>query len=101
MKNEINDQLLFLDVLSEDGQSVYRKLTHSDRYLNAALYDPAHLYSVVKILTTRVKNLSDCQHLTTNSGRRQEVYKIKCGTCEIPNVGQTNKFFVRKNIWLL
>lgn len=56
MDKEINDQLPLLDVLlkkSVDGQisqSIYRKLTHPNRYLNATLYHPAHLYSVVRLL---------------------------------------------------
>lgn len=70
MEVETDDQLPFLDVLVKKkqggtlGHTVYRKPTHTDRYLNAASHHhPAQLNSVVKTLMTRSQRLADVDHI--------------------------------------
>lgn len=74
--------LAFLDVkvmVKSDGSlahSVYRKPTHTDRYLNAASHHhPLHLQSVVSSLTNRAHDLCDPEHLEGELAHVQEVLK--------------------------
>ncbi|KAJ8734267.1 hypothetical protein PYW07_014818 [Mythimna separata] len=68
---ERDRSLAFLDVkviARSDGtlsHSVYRKPTHTDRYLHATSHHhPYHLKSVVTSLTSRAFDLCDSEHLT-------------------------------------
>lgn len=77
---EVNSSLAFLDVLvmaKPDGSlahSVYRKPTHTDRYLNAASHHhPCHLQSVVTSLINRAHDLCDPEHIQTELSHVQEV----------------------------
>lgn len=70
MEVETDNQLPFLDVLvkkKSDGSlshTVYRKSTHTDRYLNATSHHhPAQLRSVVKTLVTRSQRLADPENI--------------------------------------
>ncbi|RVE50998.1 hypothetical protein evm_004407 [Chilo suppressalis] len=67
---EEDRSLVFLDVkirVRNDGSlghSIYRKPTHTDRYLNASSHHhPKHLNSVVTSLTNRAYDLCDEEHL--------------------------------------
>ncbi|XP_045454289.1 uncharacterized protein LOC123663666 [Melitaea cinxia] len=67
---EVDRSLAFLDVkiqVRSDGtlsHSVYRKPTHTDRYLKATSHHhPGHLNSVVASLTNRAYDLCDDEHL--------------------------------------
>lgn len=69
METEDRGQLPFLDVLvikKEDGtlgHTVYRKKTHTDRYLHAdSHHHPSQLKSVIKTLNTRATRLADTEH---------------------------------------
>ncbi|KAI5643765.1 hypothetical protein NE865_04161 [Phthorimaea operculella] len=66
----MNRTLAFLDVkvmVRSDGSlahAVYRKPTHTDRYLHATSHHhPRHLQSVVSTLTKRAYDLCDAEHL--------------------------------------
>jgi hypothetical protein len=70
MEVESNDRLAFLDVLvyKRDngtlGHTVYRKPTHTDRYLNAdSHHHPAQIASVAHTLVERARRLADPVHL--------------------------------------
>ena len=76
METEEDDQLPFLDVLVKKhtdgtlGHTVYRKKTHTNRYLNAASHHhPAQLQSVIKTLTTRSQRLADDEHKKEEMGQ--------------------------------
>ncbi|KAK5649280.1 hypothetical protein RI129_000309 [Pyrocoelia pectoralis] len=67
---EQNDQLPFLDVLVKKkrdgrlGHTVYRKPTHTDRYINAkSHHDPSQLKSVIKTLINRSQKLADADNI--------------------------------------
>jgi hypothetical protein len=69
MEIEEQNQLHFLDVLIYKksngtlGHTIFRKETHTNRYLNAnSHHHPAQIYSVVNTLVTRVKKLTDETH---------------------------------------
>ncbi|KAK5640989.1 hypothetical protein RI129_009536 [Pyrocoelia pectoralis] len=66
MEVEKDKKLSFLDILVYKkingtlGHTVYRKSTHTNRYLNSkSHHHPAQLQSVVKTLITRSKRLTD------------------------------------------
>ncbi|XP_046393594.1 uncharacterized protein LOC124161325 [Ischnura elegans] len=72
MDMEKEQSLNFLDVLvtKKDngglGHAVYRKLTHTDRYLNAASHHhPSQKASLVATLVNRAYNISDDNSLST------------------------------------
>ncbi|XP_077778802.1 uncharacterized protein LOC144326219 [Podarcis muralis] len=72
MEIEANNQLPFLDVLiykkpdGSLGHTIYRKKTHTNRYLHAqSHHHPAQINSVAKTLISRTKRLADKDHLTT------------------------------------
>lgn len=75
MEVESLNQLPFLDVLLKKkpdgklGHTVYRKATHTDRYLHATSHHhPAQLHSVIKTLTTRSKRLADEENMNKEMG---------------------------------
>ncbi|XP_041989067.1 uncharacterized protein LOC121740442 [Aricia agestis] len=88
---EKNRCLAFLDLeikVKEDGtlsHTVYRKATHTDRYLHASSHHhPRHLQSVISSLTNRAHNLCDPEHLPKELTHVQEVlrrngYKVSRG----------------------
>ncbi|XP_038066508.1 uncharacterized protein LOC119736566 [Patiria miniata] len=70
METETSDSLPFLDVLISKradgslGHSVYRKPTHTDRYLNARSFHPPSVKtSVNRTLLRRAHIISDDEHL--------------------------------------
>ena len=70
METETSDSLPFLDVLISKrvdgslGHSVYRKPTHTDRYLNArSFHSPSVKSSVNRTLLRRAHTISDKEHL--------------------------------------
>ena len=70
METETSDSLPFLDVLISKrvdgslGHSVYRKPTHTDRYLNARSFHPPSVKSSVnRTLLRRAHIISDKEHL--------------------------------------
>lgn len=70
MEIEENDCLPFLDILVKKknngslGHTVYRKPTHTNRYLNAnSNHNPSQLSSVINTLVTRSKRLADKDHI--------------------------------------
>ena len=72
METETSDSLPFLDVLISKrvdgslGHPVYRKPTHTDRYLNARSFHPPSVKSSVnRILLRRAHIISDKEHLPT------------------------------------
>lgn len=79
---EVDRVLAFLDVkvmVKPDGtlaHSVYRKPTHTDRYLHASSHHhPRHLQSVVTSLVNRAHDLCDPEHLQSELSHVQEVLK--------------------------
>jgi len=74
---EKNGKLLFLDVLVSKkadgtlGHQVYRKPTHTDRYLRAELHHPAqklqliHLYIELSIISNKEYLQAELNHLKT------------------------------------
>jgi hypothetical protein len=69
MEREQQNQLPFLDVLlrkKQDGRlahTVYRKPTHTNRYVNEdSHHHPAQLHSVINTLVTRSLKLADQNH---------------------------------------
>lgn len=69
MEKEINNEIPFLDILITKKQNgdiahtVYRKKTHTNRYVNAkSNHHPAHLKSVIKSLITRSERLADASN---------------------------------------
>lgn len=69
VETEEESQLPFLDVMiirkldGSLGHTVYRKPSHTNRYLNASSHHhPAQLNSVVKTLIHRSQTLSDVEH---------------------------------------
>ena len=66
---EKDNQLPFLDILltKKDGKlstNVYRKKTHTERYLHAnSHHHPKQKYGIIKTLTTRASRISDPHHL--------------------------------------
>lgn len=69
METEDANQLPFLDVLVKKkrngqlGYTVYRKATHTNRYLHAhSHHHPSQLHSVIKTLMKRSESLSDAEH---------------------------------------
>lgn len=79
---EIERSLAFLDIMliaKPDGSlahSVYRKPTHTDRYLDASSHHhPRHLQSVVTSLVNRAHDLCDPEHLQGELSHVQEVLK--------------------------
>ncbi|XP_071442511.1 uncharacterized protein [Hetaerina americana] len=87
MELEKNKQIPFLDVLvkrKEDGSlghAVYRKATHTDRYLNSlSHHHPAQKASLVELLVHRAYELSDAESLSaekkhTMTALQKNVYK--------------------------
>ncbi|XP_045492134.1 uncharacterized protein LOC123691667 [Colias croceus] len=80
MELETNNRLAFLDILimrGRDGMlnhTVYRKVTHTDRYLNGeSHHHPCQLASVGKSLFQRARHLCDAAHL---SGELQHVKRV-------------------------
>lgn len=80
MEVEASGKLPFLDVLiirkpdGTLGYTVYRKPTHTNRYLNAfSHHHPAQLQSVINTLICRSKRLSDDEH------REEEMNNIRDG----------------------
>ncbi|XP_023311228.1 uncharacterized protein LOC111691923 [Anoplophora glabripennis] len=78
MEIEENNKLPFLDVsiiknrTGGLGYTVYRKPTHTDRYLHAeSHHHPSQLNSVLKTLITRSERLTDNEHKT------EEIEKVK------------------------
>ena len=76
MEVEESNSLPFLDVLVKKNPNghmsfdVYRKKTHTDRYLHAASHHPpAQLSGVVNTLTHRSKAISDDQHRPVEMAR--------------------------------
>lgn len=72
MEVEVQGQLPFLDILvikkpnGALGHTVYRKPTHTNRYLNAhSHHHPAQLQSVVNTLISRSQRLADQEHRDT------------------------------------
>uniref|UniRef100_A0AAR5QKP0 Reverse transcriptase domain-containing protein n=1 Tax=Dendroctonus ponderosae TaxID=77166 RepID=A0AAR5QKP0_DENPD len=71
MEVEQNHQLAFLDVLvSREGNrldhKVYRKATHTDRYLHTlSNHHPSQKQGIIKTLTDRARSICGPQHLTT------------------------------------
>lgn len=70
MEVEENGSIPFLDVHvtrkpdGSLGHAVYRKKTHTDRYLNAnSHHHPMQKATVLKTLTTRAVRISDAEHL--------------------------------------
>jgi hypothetical protein len=71
MEIEVNGTLPFLDVLvsrktreKKLGHTVYRKRTHTNRYLNASSHHhPAQIESVAKTLAIRSKRIADADHI--------------------------------------
>ena len=79
---EKDRSLAFLDLkimAKVDGtlaHTVYRKPTHTDRYLHASSHHhPRHLLSVISSLTNRAHNLCDPEHLQTELSHIQEVLR--------------------------
>ncbi|KAI5638489.1 reverse transcriptase (RNA-dependent DNA polymerase) domain-containing protein [Phthorimaea operculella] len=77
---ESDRTLAFLDVkvmVRPDGSlahSVYRKTTHTDRYLHSTSHHhPRHLQSVVSTLTKRAHDLCDSEHLEDELNHVQKV----------------------------
>lgn len=75
--------LAFLDVMVQVrsngslGHSVYRKPTHTDKYLHAnSHHHPRHLNSVVTSLTNRAYDLCDEEHLQNELAHVQNVLRI-------------------------
>ena len=70
METETNREIAFLDVLVKRkpngtlGHKVYRKPTHTDRYLNArSNHHPRQKQGVIKTLTERAKRICEPKHL--------------------------------------
>lgn len=70
METEVNNKLPFLDCLvlkkpdGTLGHTVYRKPTHTDRYLHATSHHPgSQLRSVANSLAHRSKTIADADHL--------------------------------------
>jgi len=94
MDTEENGKLPFLDVLvtkkadSTLGHQVYRKPTHTDRYLHAeSHHHPAQKQSAINSLIHRAFAISDKEHLQTelnhlkqalqkNGHNKKEIYKV-------------------------
>ncbi|XP_047984696.1 uncharacterized protein LOC125225163 [Leguminivora glycinivorella] len=79
---ESDRSLPFLDVklkAKPDGtlaHSVYRKPTHTDRYLQASSHHhPRHLQSVVTSLVNRARDLCDSEHLDEELAHVQKVLR--------------------------
>ncbi|GJQ72970.1 hypothetical protein Trydic_g1609 [Trypoxylus dichotomus] len=78
MEIEEDVNLPFLDLLMERtdsnklGHSVYRKKTHTDRYLHAASHHhPQEKRSLINILSRRAEKISDERH------RNSEIHDVK------------------------
>ena len=71
METEENNKLAFLDVLltrneKSLGHSVYRKPTHTDRYLHRnSNHHPSQKYGIIKTLTERARRI--CEPKTLNA----------------------------------
>ena len=70
METELEGKLPFLDVLvikkptGELGHTVYRKATHTDRYLNAnSNHHPAQKRTVIKTLLNRANKIAEPEYL--------------------------------------
>jgi hypothetical protein len=70
MELEKNNNMPFLDVLIHRkrdgyfGHEVYRKKTHTERYLHAnSHHHPSHKMTVLNTLTMRVVKISNEEHL--------------------------------------
>ncbi|XP_063625255.1 uncharacterized protein LOC134796991 [Cydia splendana] len=79
---ECDRSLPFLDVklrVKPDGtlaHSVYRKPTHTDRYLQASSHHhPRHLQSVVTSLVNRARDLCDAEHIDNELAHVQEALR--------------------------
>lgn len=79
---EKDRSLAFLDIkvmVNQNGglgHTVYRKPTHTDRYLHAySHHHPRHLQSVVSALSHRAYDLCDPEHLESELAHVQEVLK--------------------------
>lgn len=86
---ECDRRLAFLDVLvqvREDGglgHSVYRKPTHTDRYLHAnSHHHPRQLFSVVTSLTNRAFDLCDENHIESELAHIQCVLRKNGYKCQ-------------------
>ncbi|XP_046394995.1 uncharacterized protein LOC124162486 [Ischnura elegans] len=95
MDMEKEQSLNFLDVLvtKKDngglGHAVYRKLTHTDRYLNAASHHhPSQKASLVATLVNRAYNISDDNSLST---------EIKHLTTALQKNGYRRELVLRRN----
>lgn len=78
MEIENNSKIPFLDVLvlkkdnGDLGHTVYRKATHTDRYLHASSnHHPAQIASVANTLISRAIKISDSDH------RKEEINHLK------------------------
>ena len=77
MEKETNGSLPFLDVLITRqpdgtlGHSVYRKPTHTDRYLSARSFHPPLVKSSIQRTLVQAHNISDDQNL------KQELQHVK------------------------
>lgn len=74
MEIEKGNKLVFLDVLVTRkpdgtlGHTVYRKVTHTNRYLHTnSHHRPAQIHSVAKSLIFRSKKLSDANNIRTET----------------------------------
>ncbi|XP_060519135.1 uncharacterized protein LOC132697596 [Cylas formicarius] len=69
METENDQQLAFLDVLvrkrgNKLGHTVYRKPTHTDRYLHAlSNHHPSQKYGVIRTLTERARRICEPENL--------------------------------------
>ena len=82
MEIESNNKLPFLDVLvykketGDLGHSVYRKPTHTDRYLNAnSNHHPSQKRALIKTLVHRAKTISDDETLKSELFHLSEALK--------------------------
>jgi len=80
MDIEENKKLPFLDVLVTKkadntlGHQVYRKPTHTDRYLHAeSHHHPAQKQSAINSLVHRAFTISDNEHLQTEHNHLKQV----------------------------
>uniref|UniRef100_A0AAR5PZT1 Helix-turn-helix domain-containing protein n=1 Tax=Dendroctonus ponderosae TaxID=77166 RepID=A0AAR5PZT1_DENPD len=80
MEVEQNYQLAFLDVLvSRQGNrldhKVYRKATHTDRYLHKlSNHHPSQKQGIIKTLTDRTRKIFGPQHLTTELQHQEKAF---------------------------
>ena len=112
MEKEQENQLPFLDVLLKKKQNgalshtVYRKPTHTNRYLNAnSHHHPAQFFSVAKSLAYRSQHLTDKDHykneintlknvLKNNGYQRKTIEKALNHSQKTERKTETNKIFL-------